>query len=270
MLVDYVGHFRREVAGFEDAVRVAAAAEIAPQVPSCPGWVMTDLVLHLGTVHRAVTTVIVERMTGPPVAPGASSDLLEMLVRWLPPGQAPPGQTPPALPLPPDLIGWFSEGARLLEQQFRAVPPQEPVWTWWHDHSVGFWHRVQAIEAAVHRWDAENAIGIPRPVPPDLASDTVSQTFEVMAPARRARVDAPPGRGERYRFQRSDGPGAWTLRFGADGVGTLDPSEPADVTVTATASDLALFLWQRIPADRLHVEGDPALLTRYFELVPPM
>src|SRR6266487_3017933 len=60
--VDYVEHFRREVAAFEAAGRVAAGFEAAPAVPSCPEWVMTDLVLHLGRVHRIVARIIGERM----------------------------------------------------------------------------------------------------------------------------------------------------------------------------------------------------------------
>jgi Mycothiol maleylpyruvate isomerase N-terminal domain len=60
--VDYVGHFRREVAAFEAAGRAAVGSEAAPAVPSCPGWVMTDLVLHLGVVHRYVARVIGEQM----------------------------------------------------------------------------------------------------------------------------------------------------------------------------------------------------------------
>jgi predicted lipid carrier protein YhbT len=41
-----------------------------------------------------------------------------------------------------------------------------------------------------------------------------------------------------------------------------------DVAVRAPASDLLLFLWGRIPPDRLEVMGDTALLPRWFELVP--
>ena len=52
--VDYVGHFGREVAAFEAAGYEAVSSEAAPAVLSCPGWVLTDLVLHLGLVHRAV------------------------------------------------------------------------------------------------------------------------------------------------------------------------------------------------------------------------
>jgi hypothetical protein len=37
-----------------------------------------------------------------------------------------------------------------------------------------------------------------------------------------------------------------------------------------TASDLALFLWQRPVTGRLDVRGDSSLLERYFVLVPPL
>jgi hypothetical protein len=42
------------------------------------------------------------------------------------------------------------------------------------------------------------------------------------------------------------------------------------VTITGTASDLFLFLWHRMGADTLSVEGDGSFLARYFELVPPV
>ena len=41
-------------------------------------------------------------------------------------------------------------------------------------------------------------------------------------------------------------------------------------TIVFLASDLMLFLWQRLPADRLEVTGDRAVLANYFTLVPPM
>ena len=34
-------------------------------------------------------------------------------------------------------------------------------------------------------------------------------------------------------------------------------------------ADLVLFLWHRIPADRLEIHGDRTLVARYFDLVPP-
>ena len=146
--MDYVGHFLREVAAFEAAGRVAAGFEAAPVVPSCPGWVVTNLVLHLGVVHRVVARVIDERMQQPPGRGDRSwLGLAEDWRGWLPPGRAPQRSQVPA-----GLLGWFHAGAADLQERFRAADGGEQVWTWSADHTVGFWQRMQAIEAAVHRW----------------------------------------------------------------------------------------------------------------------
>ena len=164
------------------------AHSAAPAVPSCPGWRVTNLVLHLGTVHRYVARVIAGRLPEPPdgdlawlAAPGECAC-------WLPPG-AVPGDAA----LPAALVDCFAAGAADLRAQFQAARPDEAVWTWSADHTVGFWQRMQAIEAAVHRWDAQAAAGAAEPVNSALAADAVGQTFEVMAPMRRALKQAPPG-----------------------------------------------------------------------------
>ena len=149
------GHFLREVAAFEAAGHVAAGFEAAPVVPSCPGWVATDLVLHLGVVHRAVSRVIGERMQQPPER--GDMPWLGLAEEWR--GWLPPARAPQRSPVPAGLLGWFHDGSADLYARFRATAPEEQVWTWSADHSVGFWQRMQAIEAAVHRWDAENAVG---------------------------------------------------------------------------------------------------------------
>jgi uncharacterized protein (TIGR03083 family) len=227
--------------------------------------VFTDLVLHLGSVQRMVARFVSERRQSPPEAADRSGlGLPAELTGWLPPGKAPSTAAVPA-----ELIDWFAVGATALAAAFAAADPGENVWTWWSDHTVGFWQRMQAIEAAVHRWDAQFAIGPPDPIEAALAADAVSQTFEILVPARRALAQAPPGRGERFRFCRSDGEHVWAVRFDEEGIHAADPAEAADVEVSAAASDLALFLWQRIGAERLNVTGAASLLDRYFELVPP-
>lgn len=79
------------------------------------------------------------------------------------------------------------------------------------------------------------------------------------------------GHGERYRFRRTDGPESWTVVFSGDQV-LLEPGStgPADVEASGTASDLALFLWRRLPPSALQVTGDAALLPYWFTLVPPI
>jgi uncharacterized protein (TIGR03083 family) len=258
--MDHIAHFEREVRAFEAAARRAAGA---PLVPSCPGWSMADLVLHLGGVHRWLGHLIRERVTAPPgrLDPALFAVPAELAGWPLP--KAPPGAAAPG-----SLLDWFAEGAAGLAALFRAGRPDEPVWTFGPRQQLAFWPRMQAIEAAVHRWDAEQALGTPGPVDGELAADAVAQTFEIMVPVRRQWKGAPPGSGERYRLRRTDGPGDWTVRFDGAEV-RLDPG-PGDVELAGMASDLMLFLWQRVPAERLSVTGDRTLLDRYFELAPPL
>jgi uncharacterized protein (TIGR03083 family) len=264
--MDYDGHFSREVAAFEAAGRTAAGCDAAPVVPSCPGWVVTDLILHLGMVHRSVSRVIGEQMQQPPRRDDwLWLGLAEEWRGWLPPGRAPRLSAVPA-----GLLDWFRDGAADLQERFRTTRPDDRVWTWSADHSVGFWQRMQAIEAAVHRWDAENAVGAAGPLDAALAADAVGQTFEALAPMRRRVGKAPPGHGERFFFQRTDGPGSWAVRFDGDSVLLGAPDGHYDIQISGAASDLALFLWQRAVTGKLDIQGDASLLNRYFVLVPPL
>ena len=262
--MDYLGHFGQEVAAFEAAGREAVRFQAAPAVPSCPGWVVTDLVLHLGLVHRGVARVIGERMQH--AASEGDRSWLGLPGPWR--DWLPPGRAPRQSPVPAGLLDWFQAGAAELAELFRAADPGERVWTWSADHSVGFWQRMQAIEAAVHRWDAQNAVSAARPIDAALAADAIAQTFEVMAPCgvrwRRLR----PGRA-------SDScSGALTGQAGGRCASTVTrrsaPCGDYDIQISGTASDLALFLWQRDVTGSLEVRGDTSLLSRYFALVPPL
>src|SRR4051794_6841056 len=243
--MDYVPHFRREIAAFEDAIRRAAGG--APPVPSCPGWSMSDLLAHLGYVHRYVIHIIEQRLATPPDPQNRAFLNLPKDTR----GWPAPEQAPNSGPVPTSLIDWFADGATTLESLFGSRDPNEPVWTWSREQTVGFWSRMQSIEAAVHRWDAENALGTAQPVDSDLAADAIEQNFTVMAPFRRARTQAPPGLGERIRFRRTDGTDVWTVHFDGDAVRLIPRTEPRHVELVGPASDLMLFLWHRIAADQL-------------------
>ncbi|MEV1244119.1 maleylpyruvate isomerase family mycothiol-dependent enzyme [Nonomuraea sp. NPDC050022] len=283
--MDHLSHFGREIRAFEAACRDADSG----LVPSCPGWGVPDLVMHLGGVHRYLVWVIGDRLTEQP----DPADLSFLGLPADPVGWPDPAGAPATGPLAAGLLDWFAEGAVKLEAAFATTDPDVPVWTWSGEQSVGFWLRMQTIEAAIHRWDAEMVAGIAGPMDAELAADAVGQTFEVMAPARRAWTAAPPGAGETYGFRQSDGPGRWTVRFDGADVSLVDETDMSltegpdvsliegadvslvesggcDVEVVGTASDLMLFLWHRIPYERLDVHGDRAVLDRYFTLVPPV
>ncbi|MFG2983452.1 maleylpyruvate isomerase family mycothiol-dependent enzyme [Streptomyces sp. NPDC048258] len=266
-----LAHFQSEASAFEKAVReVLDPGGPAPPVPSCPGWSVSDLVGHLGGVHRYLIHVLRERLTEAP-------DPTDLSLYGLPADPAAraawpmPDRAPNPGPAPEGLTDWFAQGARDLEGLLRELGPDVPVWTWSAEQSSGFWLRMQTIELALHRWDAQSVTGIPAPLDPDLAADAVAQTFEVMAPARRSWRAAPAGAGERYRFRRRDGPETWTVVFDGDEV-LPEPGStaPADAEAAGAASDLALFLWHRLPATALRVSGDATLLPHYFTLVPPV
>ncbi|GAA2211341.1 maleylpyruvate isomerase family mycothiol-dependent enzyme [Nonomuraea monospora] len=264
--MDAAAHFHREVRAFHDAAREAAEAGDAPAVPSCPGWTMSDLVFHLAAVHRFVIAIIRDRLDAPPdPAVLAATELPADTAGW-----PSPDRSPTSGPIPATLLDAFEEGAGRLETLFKELPPETRVWTWSREQTVGFWLRMQVIEAAVHRWDAEHTVGVPGPVHEEIAADAVTQTFQVMAPTRRAWKSAPPGAGERFRFVRTDGAGVWAVCFDGEHVRLGASDDPFDVELSGTASDLMLFLWQRIPAEALAVRGDKAVLDRYFELVPPI
>ncbi|MFC9294892.1 maleylpyruvate isomerase N-terminal domain-containing protein [Streptomyces sp. NPDC057011] len=266
-----IAHFRAEASAFERAARRALPpGRPAPLVPSCPGWSVSDLIGHLGGVQRYVVHILRERLTdapdpGDPTLYGLPADP-DVLAAWPRPEGAPNRAAAPDA-----LTSWYAQGARALAGLFRELGPDVPVWTWADEQSSGFWLRMQTIELAVHRWDAQSATGTPGPLAPALAADAVTQTFEVMAPAARSRQQAPPGTGERFRFRRTDGPESWTVTCTA-GELLLEPGStgPADVEAAAPASDLALFLWRRLPPRALHVTGDAGLLPHWFTLVPPI
>ncbi|MGW0804117.1 maleylpyruvate isomerase family mycothiol-dependent enzyme [Nonomuraea sp. NPDC002799] len=256
--------FRREVRAFHDVAQQAAQGDHTPLVPSCPGWSVADLVVHLASTHRSVISIIEGRLPGPP----DPSDLSFLDLPADPAGWPDPALAPHTGPIQAGVLDWFADGAAQLADLFEQRSPDEAVWTWSVEQTVGFWSRMQTIEAAVHRWDAGNALGTARPIDADVAVDAIAQMFEVMAPARRTWLRAPAGEGERFRFRRTDGAGDWTVHFEGDLV-RLAAGRP-DVELAGPVSDLLLFLWQRIPAGHLDVRGDKTLLDRYFALVPPL
>jgi uncharacterized protein (TIGR03083 family) len=253
--IEHLPHFRREIRDFAATARSVAGN--VPLLPACPGWSITNIVMHLGWVHRYVTDLVAHRRT----EERADGDLSFM---HLPPEHldwpTDPEGGPHLGPLPTGMLDWFTDGAQRLADLFESTDPSTPVGTWSAEQSVGFWVRMQTIEAAVHRWDAQTGTGDPAPIDAELAVDAIEQNFAVMVPAHRGWANAPQGRGETFLFHATDVDRAWTVRFDGDALTTVDG--PASHEFTGSASDLALFLWHRINT------GAPGADT-WFTLAPP-
>lgn len=257
----------------------------APAVPSCPGWTMNDLVLHMGAIYRLVANRITNRERefvryDTIFTPDDWTRVLRLDPEWVqfaaegkvPEYHAMPstaeGKDPEYRSMPSWLIAWFSEGAERLQGAFRSVDPDEPIGTWWPPNQhAGFWMRRMAHETAVHRWDAQNAVGAPEPIERDLASDGVDEMMEVIIPDEYSESKATPN-GESYHFHQSDGEGEWMIYFEPSELRITRDHSKADVELAGTASDLLLFLLGRVPVERLAVSGASDLIPRYFELVP--
>ncbi|MFC4064357.1 maleylpyruvate isomerase family mycothiol-dependent enzyme [Actinoplanes subglobosus] len=219
-------------AAFREAV--AAAPDLSVTVPGCPDWSLTDLVAHLGAVHRFwAAAVAAGDDSGPP-----SADQLG--------DREPHG----------DLLEWSATSTALLLAALRDAGPDAPCWAWWGasdaplTSSAVARHQVQ--EAAVHAFDAQESIGKAEPLPAAVAVDGVSEFLQVGLGS----LGAWPHRPARVGFQAIEGP-SWTLDLSPSGAKADPPASGEPVTrIQATASDLVLALYRRIPLADVRVDGD--------------
>jgi uncharacterized protein (TIGR03083 family) len=231
------------------ALRIAAAepGALALVVPSCPEWRVGDLLRHVGSVYRYVRSHAGRGVTERPEQ-GVHVD-----------DGTPSADDPAILP-------WFSAELAQLDAFLDALDPDLSAWNWAPQATVaGFWHRRMAHETAVHRWDAQLAIGLPEPIEAKLAGDTVAEVLDSWIPAGRRRL-----RAEAYglvQLVAGDLGAEWYARLRGTGIALLDTDtlldddeHPARAAASGTASDLGLALWGRIAFDVLETAGDLTLL----------
>ncbi|GAB3239435.1 maleylpyruvate isomerase family mycothiol-dependent enzyme [Kineosporia babensis] len=195
------------------------------RVPSCPDWSLDDLVQHLGEVywHKVDCIRRGARPTEEPDLSGLSS--VEVL----------------------------EQGYARLSEMFREYPPDAPAWTWFEpDQSVGFWIRRMAHETAVHRFDAELAVGTPTEIDAALAEDGIDEVLVAMLVSDTEVGDYPAGRPD---LQVRTPSRSWFIHFGADGL-TVDNQGEAATVIHGGASDLELWLYNRVAGEKLSYTGD--------------
>lgn len=112
-------------------------------VPQYPGWTMSDLLAHTGSVLGRTTLVCREALRERPESP--------------------------ALPEGADAVAWFQDQLTEMLEVLGHADPDTVVWGFGSRPSVGFWKRRMLIEVGVHRFDAERAWGDPEPLPEDVA-----------------------------------------------------------------------------------------------------
>jgi uncharacterized protein (TIGR03083 family) len=233
----YLAHIRSEGRSLANAARSA----LGRPVPTCPGWSVDDLVAQIGRVHRRATLMVQERR------------MTEVLLNMIP---APP-------PAGLGRVDWLEEAIRWLADALAEAGPGSPVWNWTAGPQVAaFWFRWMAHETVVYRWDVEGALRQPTPVASELALDGIDELVGPFLPEG-ARTLPVTGPGGVLRLHCTDTNADWCINAGPAGPALGPGPAAADATVSATASDLMMFLWNRLAPGDLSVEGNPAIAARW-------
>jgi uncharacterized protein (TIGR03083 family) len=248
MGLDYLEHIRAESRRF---VEVMTGAPHGATVPSCPDWDADDLLWHLTGVQHFWAAIVRDRLQDP-------SHVIEL--------------DRPATRA--ELVALFEHASGSLVHALQEATPDEHVWTWAPDKTVGFILRRQAHEALIHRLDAELTAGEVTPLPADLATDGVAETLGVMfGGCPPWGTFTPDGRVVGVmctetattftvalgRFTGTD-PESETSYDDLDISLMVDPASEPAAKVVGTADDLDAWLWHRRDDSTLTFEGDESAL----------
>jgi uncharacterized protein (TIGR03083 family) len=219
---------------------ILAAAGPDAAVPTCPDWDLGRLVKHMGMV-LAWQTANVERR----------------------PEQVVPRSLDLGLPEDRTEYGaWLVALADRSVEVLRDAPVDDECWSWTGDHTVGFWRRRLMHELAVHRRDAESAVGAPSAFEAEAAVDAIDELLTVLV----HRDDVPTaGTGETIHLHATDAPGEWLITRGVDGMTVAREHAKGDVAVRGAASDLLLVILGRAEIDVVEVLGDGVILAAWRE-----
>jgi len=219
----------------EQRLAAAAAGNLQRRVPPCPEWSVQDLVEHVGHVY--LHKVECMRRQQPPEP-------------WPPPEH---GRDP---------LEWLAEQTEVMLTELVERGPDAPAYTWHDpDQTIGFWYRRMAQETAVHRVDAELAVGAHTPVDAELALDGVDELLDIMF-AGDWSDDPQPDLSGCVALRAADR--TWLVVMEPDRV-TIEPEiSNADATVSTEPSDLLLWLWRRLPLAAATLDGDRAAADRLY------
>jgi uncharacterized protein (TIGR03083 family) len=244
-MLDHVTALRREGGLIAAAVRGTGpqpAADLDAFVPTCPEWTLRELIHHVGRTHHWAAAHVEQAAVNP-----LSEEESERA--W------------GAMPADADLTAWYLAANARLADALAAAPADLRCWSFLPAPSpLAFWSRRQAHEAAIHRVDAQlAATGWYDTFAADFAADGIDELVcGFYNRGRRLRSDPP-----RTLAVRA-GDGAWLVTIGPEGPRgqriEATAGDVADCTVTGTASDVYVALWNRADVRGLVAEGDPTVL----------
>lgn len=231
-------------------------ADAATRVPSCPEWNLSELLRHVGRVHRWAEETVRTRATGPQSMEqfqGPASDLSEDIAA---------------------LGGWLVEGATRLADALNQAGPDTQLWTPIPGGTSRFYARRFTNETAIHRADAALALGAPYQLDNAIARDALDEWMELgsmaMDPEQQPWVRELLGPGRTLHLHATDTEAAdWFIDLTGDSISWRHGGEPAAVEISGPLTDVLLLVLKRLPADiaSVKVSGDTQLFEFWLERI---
>jgi uncharacterized protein (TIGR03083 family) len=271
----YLDLFRRNRAAILDA----AALGFDPPIKGCPGWDVASLTGHMGRVYTFWLKWVAERPRS--FSREAFQEIAADRDARLPGYTAWDQAGFPKASRPNGIVPFARHAGDELDAALVDLEPEETVWTFVPPHQTGaFVFRRLAMETTIHRWDAEDAHGIARPIDETLARDGIDEMlmmfredpgYEDNKDRRHGQKillrEAPEPAGQPVASPGQPVPGRrWLVSFDHSGITTAAAEGPADATVSGTASDLWLFIMGRRSPEEMHIEGDKDLAASWGDL----
>jgi len=226
----------------DDAARLRAAAALSPQatVATCPSWTARDVVDHVGEVYAHKVAVL--RL-----------------------GRAPVEGEWPWAPDDDSVFAWYDERLAELVHELDARDVAGAAWTFIAaDQTVGFWWRRMAHESAIHRVDAELAVGLEPAAHDELQA--VDGVDELLGFAGDASVlDQPTsssGASGTVLVTAGDSRLLVTMSDAEQSLAPAGEAVVADASIEGAASDVYRWLWNRPAVGSITQDGDSAVLQR--------
>jgi hypothetical protein len=228
------------LAGEFGRLRAAASRDLAAPVPTCPGWTVTDLVRHVANLYG---NVVVGRFHEPEQDIAAGEPLAAL-----------------------------DRCYAAMSAEFAGREPGQRVGSLPHE-TVFYWIRRMLHETAIHRVDAEYAVGVAiEPLADDLALDGVDELLNgFLGELTRLFPDE-------FAAQLSD----WDGRYAVIASGratwriTVRPDRAqvahgggtgAAALIEGAPAALLYWLYNRADDASVSVTGDPALVAQLRRLV---
>lgn len=221
-----------------DARALLAAAQTGWErpVPHCPGWNAAGLIRHTGEILVWMAAVVTsgERVSRRALDP-APEDVAH-------------------------LPAWYVANLERTLAVLGSADPQSQTWTFASsdDRRVAWWIRRLAVEVAIHRWDAEDAVAAdggppPRSLDGDVAAAGVEEFITEFLPGLLSQ-EAVEGLSGTLHLQAEDQSMDWWIDLNNGGTSVHELAK-ADTAIRGTRSELLLWLTNRCPLGTLDVFG---------------